>query len=132
MNRLGSNPAALRSTARLIRAGLGDHISNQENDFLTKLERFGDNDQFSTRQGEYLWSLRERTTRTSKQGGYIASHLVQKIWEARSDLPYEDEERLEPLYLRGSSLLLSRSQWRWIFALCRELNLIENEFIEIR
>ena len=94
MHTFRQNPVALRSTARMIKAALGSSISDKELDFLTKLERFQDYDTFSTRQGEYLWGLREKTSRKSKQGGYLASHLIQLLWEARLGLEYEHEEEL--------------------------------------
>ena len=132
MRQLSQSPPAVRSAARQVRAALGHSITEAEADFLQKLETFSDRDQLSTRQGEFLWVLRERSSRSSKQGGYSADTLVRLLWEARYDLSCEDEERLGALVTRGSALKLSNSQWRWILALCREINLIEDEYIELK
>jgi hypothetical protein len=131
LHNLARNPAAVRSTAQSIKHLLGDAISQSELDFLTKLERFSDNDFLSIRQREFLWGLRERTSRKSTQGGYRASTLVQLLWEARYDLSYEDEEDLGRLRTFGDRLALSRSQWRWVFGLCRQLNIIDDDYISL-
>ncbi|PPC86113.1 MAG: hypothetical protein CTY31_04645 [Hyphomicrobium sp.] len=131
MHQLAQNPAGVRSLASNLRTLLGTAISDKEADFLGKLERFTEHGHLSVRQQEFLWSIREKTSRKSIQGKYRASTLVKHLWEARCDLPYEHEENLEILVALGDGLRLSHSQWRWIFQLCRELNLIEDEYIPL-
>ncbi|MBX9682273.1 MAG: hypothetical protein K2X41_00645 [Hyphomicrobium sp.] len=131
MARLAQSPGQIRVVASTIKAALGQSISPSENDFLSKLERFSEDNLLSVRQREFLWSLRERTSRKPVQGKYRAAYLIQKLWEARADLQYEDEEKLERFRAFGQQLSLSKSEWRWVFARCRELNLIDDEYVSL-
>jgi hypothetical protein len=129
MARIAGDPVAVRSAAEFFRAVLGDRLSEREREFITQLEKFDGPDPLSMRQREWLYGLRSRATRRSTVKGYRASTLIQKLWELRLDLSEEAEEFIneqhEQLQERGVNLALSDGQWRYVFALCHEVELIE-------
>ena len=131
MAALAQSPTRVRSLAGTVKALLGPTISANELDFLSKLEKFSNSDTLSIRQKEFLWALKEKTSRSRVEGRYRASKLVQLLWEARCDLSYPNEENIKRLRVFGDQLALSRSQWRWVFALCRDLNIVEDEYISL-
>ncbi len=129
MARLANDPAAVRASAQWIRAVLGDRLNDWEREFLAKLAAFDGSDVLSIRQRETLHQLRSRATRRSVVKGYRASTLVQKLWALRTDVSEEDEKFIKDLHedldKYGTGLMLSDNQWRYVFALCRELGEIE-------
>ncbi|MDX2156585.1 MAG: hypothetical protein SFW09_08750 [Hyphomicrobiaceae bacterium] len=54
-----------------------------------------------------------------------------KLWGARLDLSEDDESFVEKLCERGAELALSEPQWKYVFALCRRLNLIDDLYISV-
>ena len=129
MARIAGDPAAVRSTAGFVRAVLGDRLNEREREFIAQLEKFEGPEPISMRQREWLHGLRSRATRRSKVKGYLASTLVRKLWELRFDLSEEAEEFIneqhELLNEHGVNLALSDGQWRYVFALCHEVEIIE-------
>lgn len=62
---------------------------------------------------------------------YRAYDLLQKLHAARADLVDEDAERfIEEMLEYGDNVAPSRGQWNYIFALCRRIHLIEDEYID--
>lgn len=132
MRSLASDPARVRSAAHLTLKLLGTEITEGAEEFLTRLSSYDGASELTTRQLEFFYSLREQSTRRSKVGEYSAKLLVQKAYEARFDLAhYEDEEWIEEQHGRGAAIALSNNQWRRLFALCRELHLIEDEWVAL-
>jgi hypothetical protein len=129
MARIAADPTAVRATATFVTTVLGDRLSGTEREFLTKLLGFEGPDPLTMRQREWLHALRSRATRRSKVKGYLASTLVRKLWELRSDLSEEAEDFVTELYElqqeQGANLALSDGQWRYLFKLCHEVELIE-------
>mgnify|MGYP001819307257 FL=1 len=131
LSRIGGDPDSVRRTARMVKGMLGQQITDWQDDFLSSLERFEGPDRLSTRQCETLLALRDQANRRKSVGGYRAAMLVRQLWELRFDLDYEDEERVAKLHEMGPDLALSDHQWRYIFALCRQNQIIDNPYIPL-
>jgi hypothetical protein len=131
MQAIAQNPARVRSLAAQILALLGPDADAGTEDFLVKLGTYGDKDLLSERQREWLWDLRERTFRSSKQGPYRAASLVNRVWENRLDLDEDDEAIIERLHKIGPNVALSRAEWRWIFRILRAWGDLSDEFIPL-
>lgn len=131
LSRIAADPVAVRSTAALVKALLGPEISDWQQDFLSKLEKFNGPDRLSTRQCETLISLRDRAKRRSKVGSYAAFPLVRRIWELRFDLDAEDEAFVDRLYAIGPQLALFDSEWMHVFGLARQFDLIDAPYIPL-
>jgi hypothetical protein len=131
LSRIAGDPAEVRSTAKMIKRLLGERISEWQAEFLSKLEKFDGPDRLSTRQCETLISMRETVNRRSEVGRYRASNLVALLAMARADLPEDQEARVLKLQKLGPSLALSDSEWRYVFAMCRELNIIDDPYISL-
>ena len=132
MSRLAGDPVAVRTSAKSIKAILGDRLNEGEREFLTKLEAFDGPEPLSIRQREWLFSLRSRSTRRAIVKGYRASTLIKRLWELRFDLREDGEEFINDLHDEltelgqgGANLALSDNQWRFVFALCHEVGEIE-------
>lgn len=132
LSRLGGDPPLIRSTATMIKKLLGAGMTEWQQEFLSKLERFEGPDRLSTRQCETLIDLRNRVNRRSKVAGYQAAVLVRKLWESRLDLAEEDEEFVEKLHGMDSGIALSDSEWKYVFGLCRQQHLIDDPYIPLR
>lgn len=131
LSNLAANPARVRGTAAMIKALLAERITDWQMEFLSKMERFEGPDRLSTRQCETLVSLRDQAFRRSKVAGYSAARLVRLLFEARLDLSEKDEEFVVELHEQGESVALSNPEWRYVFALCRELHIIDDAYISL-
>lgn len=132
MRSIANDPARVRSVAHVVMKLLGPEITDSAEDFLARLSKYDGATQLSNLQLEFLYSLREQSTRRSRVGQYNAAALVKKAYEARLDLlHFEDEEWIEAQHKRGPDIALSNNEWRRLFALCRELQLIEDEWIAL-
>lgn len=132
MLELARDPVRVRALAISLKERLGSEINAKAFDFLTKLERYSDKDFLSGGHREFLWSLIQQASRSSKQGPYRADRLVRMLWEARLDLTEEEEVYVIELHERGHGLMLSHAEWRWIFRLCRERGDIGDDYIPLR
>jgi hypothetical protein len=127
--RIAGDPAAVRSIARFVAATLGDGLSAHQRDFVAELQGWTGPEPLSIRAREWLDSLRSRATRRATVRGFRASTLVEKLWALRLDLSEDAEEFVCELHDQikqfGANLALSNGQWRYVFALCHEVGLIE-------
>ena len=131
LSRIAGDPAAVRSTATLVKALLGSNLNDWQDEFLSKLEKFNGPDRLTTRQCETLLLLRNRATRRSKVGKYSAFTLLTKLNELRFDLAEDDEEFFVRLLKCGSSAALTDGEWSHVFGLCRQLDLIGDTYIPL-
>jgi hypothetical protein len=131
LSRIAGDPVEVRNLAKMIKRQLGQQITDWQSDFLSKLEKFEGPNRLSTRQCESLLSLRNQVSRRSVVGGYKASTLVGLLAAARLDIPEDDEEFVLKLYEKGPALALSDPQWKHVFGLCRQLELIHDPYIPL-
>lgn len=131
ISRLGGDPGLVRATAAGIKRLLGSRMTDGQDEFLSKLETFEGPDRLSIRQCEFLISLRDRATRRSKVQGYTAYALISRLHELRYDLSEEDEIAVVRFFNEGPSIALTNPEWRYIFALCRQLDLLDHGYIEL-
>lgn len=130
--RLKSDPTAVAALASGLLGHAGDVLTDADRSFLHDLASGAGRAELTTRQGEYLLDLRDRTTRLGVVARYRVSDLVRQIWQARLDLDEEQQDWVEELTARGSDLSVTERQWRRLCALARRLGLIDDEFIPFR
>jgi hypothetical protein len=133
MRNLANDPVRVRALAGMTLKLLGAQVPDSAEDFLTRLSKYDGSAQLTTLQLEFLYSLREQSTRRSRVGHYSAATLVKKVFEARLDLSnFEDEEWIVSQHDRSPNIALSNNEWRHLFALCRELEFIGDEWIDLK
>ena len=133
MTRLAQDPEGIRGIARMIMRIAADELSEKSQTFLADLEKYDGAKPLTTRQLEALYSLRERSSRSSTAGRYRASALFKLAFEHRFDLTeFEDEEWLESKHALGPGVAISKGEWRRLIALCKALDIIpREEWVEI-
>ena len=133
MTQLGGDPVRVRSLASIILDHGSVALSDKAVSLLTSLKNYNGEKPLTTRQIEVLYALRENSTRKAKAGRYRAERLVRITWEARLDLlDDEAEDWLDRQHAKGTGIALTRSEWRRLLALARQLDLIPiNEWIEL-
>lgn len=110
-----------------MRRRLADRLSVWQQRFLTSLEHTGILD---SRFWEAFYDLKTRASLKIFVGGYRAYDLLEKVYQARFDLDDEYAEKfVEQMVAYGPEVALSEGQWKYLFALCRKLHLIEDEYI---
>jgi hypothetical protein len=127
MTKLASDPARVRSLAKMVLTLEAERLSEGAQNLLAKLSAYDGAKPLSTRQQEALYALREQASRSANVGPYRAADLVAKAWERRFDLDqFEDEAWLDELRAKGSVISLSRNEARRLLAICRhpEIDLI--------
>jgi hypothetical protein len=129
MARLSSDPVAVQSAARAIRAAIGDRLNLRDRKLLEQLEKFDGSRMMSMEEKEDLHRLRSRSSRRAIVKGHRASDLILRLWEARFDFNEEAEEFLnslrEKVLKHGKELELSKNQWGYAFVLAKKIGEIE-------
>lgn len=117
----------MKAEAALVRSRLAAQLTAWQQRFLASLEQTGVLD---SRFWEAFYDLRTRASLKVFVGGYRAYDLLLKVYQARFDLNDEDAEKfVEKMIEYGPEIAISEMQWRYLFALCRKLDLIEDEYI---
>lgn len=132
MNDLKNDPERLRQEAKKVYERLGQELNKSSRSYLGYLMEYDGQVILSVSQLEYFNYLREKSTRCSVVGGYKAHDLIQNAYCNRLDLNDESREQwLSDLVRYGQSVTLSNSQWRTLFSICRELDLIGPDWINL-
>lgn len=127
VKKLAADPDAVKAEAALLRQRLSDRLTTSQERFLANLEHTG---VLNSRFWEAFYDLKARASLKVFVGGYRAYDLLEKVYQARFDLNDEDAERfVEQMLTYGREVALSEAQWKYLFALCRKLYLIEVEYI---
>jgi hypothetical protein len=128
VSKLASNPEAVRAEAETIKERLADRLTKWQFKFLTELETTG----FLPRRfWEAFYDLQTRSSRKKVVGRYRAFTLLEKLHHARPDLNDDDaEEFVKEMLGYGPEVAFSEGQWKYLFALCRKVYLMEDEYIE--
>lgn len=128
VKKLASDPDAVKAEAALLRRRLSDRLTVSQERLLAGLEHTGVLD---SRFWEAFYDLKTRASLKIFVGRYRAYDLLEKVCQARFDLNDEDAEKfVEQMVSYGPEVALSEMQWRYLFALCRKLYLIEDEYVE--
>jgi hypothetical protein len=126
LERIRKDPLAVQALARKALRNLDGQLSDWEQDFLRKLETFEGPQPLSQRQAEKLLLIDDRASRSPTMGGYRASTLMRALWQGQLDLDEAEEEFVARKCEEGAALALSRNEWRFTFALCHKLALVED------
>lgn len=130
--RLSRDPLNVKLIAAQIKAALDDELSPNAIDFVARLQSYDGSDPLSTREQEWLSSLRDRSSVGTDFGGYNLREMVCRAFEARLDLNNEDAEAwIEDLHATGPEVRLSLSDRRRLLFWLRQLGLIE-EWVDLR
>lgn len=105
-------------------------LSEKQQAWLLRLSVLPDGSSIDGRAAEFLVDMREKSSVTSEQGGYPASKLLQSL--RGCDMADDEEEWVEARASRASPVRLSRSEWARLFALCRRVDIIQDNYIPIR
>jgi hypothetical protein len=127
VSKIARDPARVRSEAKVLAETLGKNLSRWQRKFLDSLQDTGVLD---SKFWEAFDDLQTRCSRKQVVGGYRAYDLLQKLYHARADLNDEKaEEFIDDMLAYGPNVAPSRGQWNYIFALCRRLDIIQDEYI---
>jgi hypothetical protein len=135
MSSLRADPPALRGFAAYVLGMDRGNLAERDINYLHQVRCYDGTKDLGTRQLEYLYALREKVTRSSHAGGYVAHSLVLKAWERRMELPsFDDEEWLDERRKKGEKLVLSATEWRNLFRICRtpEIDLLPDDWINLK
>ncbi len=123
INRIGKDPAAVRSIAKTLLRMSEAGWSDWELDFLEHMS--GRRDPLTTLQTEKLIEIRDAAQFFSTYDGFNISKLIERCWMASFDLNNdEDITFIERLKENGSSSIRKRDIGR-LFRCCRELHILE-------
>lgn len=132
MAQLARDPKAVRKAAEGIKERLKDRLSEKQIGFLTRIVNTG---VLPSRYWEMFNDLQSRSTRRQIAGRYRASELVQKLWEGRDPFLDNDDDEviafLERMRRFGYELAPTRDEWLFIFALCRKVDLLQDEWVDL-
>lgn len=130
MRRLAGDPVKVRAIA----AGLAAQAAGLDGaprEFIERLSTYDGSEPLTTRECEWLYSLRDRASASAKFGGYNLREMIRRAYEARLDLVDDDaEDWLAEIHALGPSVRLPRSQRRRLAAVLRELGLIDG-YVEV-
>lgn len=131
VSRLKANPTAISAVVAHIRSLLGDRATERQNAFLASILAASEEERLTTRQVESLLVMRDSLRRRSVVGGYRASQLLRRVYEARLDLDEDAEQAIIELYQFSDEPALTDSQWRLVFACARQLHIIDDAYISL-
>lgn len=127
IERLRKQPEKFCAIARgLLVANVEGDLSEWEVGFLESIVSKHESEGFSLRQSEKLLEIRDGATAVTSYRVFSLAALASKCFEARLDLPFEDEQWLAALQDRQSTTY-KLSQARRLMRCARQLGIVEEE-----
>ncbi|MCH9807899.1 MAG: hypothetical protein K0U74_09215 [Alphaproteobacteria bacterium] len=132
MHRLAHDPLAVKMLAAGISRTIGADLTESAQEFIERLKEYDGSEPLTTREGEWLSTLRDRSSVSAKLGPYNLRQMIQKAYEARLDLNDEDAEAwIEDLYAMGPEVRLPLSARKRLLFWLRRLGLI-NGWVDLK
>jgi hypothetical protein len=129
IDRIRKDPKAFRALAKSMRTHF-DELTDWEKGFLTSIVDQSDKEEFTTRQSEKLFQIRDDyEVLTELLGGFSVKIILRKCWEARLDLSEDDEEWILQRFEQSPSTI-RRKHAGGLRRCARELHLIEDNYDE--
>ncbi len=127
MRRLAADPLKVRALAAgLNREAGAAALEDAPKSFLDRLAAYDGTEPLSTRECEWLYSLRDRASVSADLGGYNLREMIRRAYEARLDLVDEDAEAwIAELYEMGPGVRLPLSQRKRLVVVLRQLGIVE-------
>ena len=125
MERIRKSPVEFRAMAARLRAGSYMGISLWETDFLADIEDKTYVKEYSLRQAEKLFEIRDKLVPVEKlRNGFSVAILLRRVHEARSDLSQADEDWIVAAWERSQTKVRTGEAGR-LLRCAHQLTLIE-------